>query len=451
MKLTLKNQITITTPIQFSEAENRAIESIGVHNNPAYAEALRFGRSVRMIPKEIQLCKRVGNTWIVPIGLLDEILDEMPYAEVDDRRKPCPVTIPFTGSLRDYQEQFISDAMDFKSGVMVAATGSGKTVSGIAMAARLGQRCLILVKSKDLAKQWQDAIKQFTGLDAGLIGGGKDSQGGQFTIGLIQTLCKRDLSQLDYGLVICDECHNTPAQQAYSVINGINARYKFGLSATPQRRDNLEFMIHGALGVIVSEIEPHELQGKVLPVHITTRAVAFTGCAESWQEFLTELVSDEARNRMIINDAIRSASKRGTIILCAQVAHCEALGVLAQELGVTALVLHGQLPTKERTARMTLAQESPLIIGTLSLLSEGIDLPHLTALIFASPVSAEPYRDTPAATRLMQSIGRCRRPYPNKHRAYVLDFCDKHPFGYAAHNKRMAIYKQQGFEVVHHD
>jgi superfamily II DNA or RNA helicase len=427
------------------------IEAAGLHDNPAYAEALRFGRSVRMIPREIQLCKRVGNTWIVPIGLLDEILDEMPYAEVDDQRNLCPVTIPFTGSLRDYQEQFISDALaDFYGGhgVMVAATGSGKTVSGIAMAARLAQRCLILVKSKDLAKQWQDAIKQFTGLSAGLIGGGKDSEGEQFTIGLIQTLCKRDLSQLDYGLVICDECHNIPAQQAYSVINGLNARYKYGLSATPQRRDNLEFMIQAALGEIVAEIDPSDLDGKVLPVQIKTLQMGFNGKPESWSEFLSCLVNDDYRNQLIVDTAIRSSKQVGTIILCAQIEHCAKLAEIAANSGVNALVLHGQLPTKIRAERMDSAPESPLIIGTLSLLSEGIDLPHLGALIFASPVSAEIARDNPAATRLMQSIGRCRRPYPGKKLAYVLDICDKHPFGYAAFKKRRTIYQQQGFEMV---
>ncbi len=284
-------------------------------------------------------------------------------------------------------------------------------------------------------------------MSAGLIGSGKNSEGEQFTIGLIQTLCKRDLTQLHYGVVICDECHNIPARQAYSVINGLNARYKFGLSATPQRRDNLEFMIQAAMGNVIAKIELNELDNKVLPVYVINHAVRFIGDPESWAEFLSILVNDEGRNRMIIESAITFSRQMGTIILCAQIGHCELLGVMARESGVNALVLHGQLAAKVRAERMAQAQESALIIGTLSLLSEGIDLPHLAALIFASPVSAEVNRSTPAATRLLQSIGRCRRPYPGKALAYVIDLVDDHAFGRFAHAKRLVIYQQQRFDM----
>lgn len=411
MNLTLTNKIKITN---LSPDELSYLVAECHHTNPAYGEALKHGRSVRNIDKTIDLSSWQDGALTVPIGLLGRVIDLYPDAKVADQRATHPVNIPFIGKLRPYQAQFIQDAMQQGGGVMVAATGAGKSISGIALAAELGERCLILVKSKDLAQQWIEAIEQFTGLRAGLIGDGKDSEGEHFTIGLTQTLSKRDLSLLDYGLVIADEAHNLPASQAYRVINGINARYKFGLSATPQRRDNLEFMIFGALGGVCAEIKADELDGKVLPVKVMIQNVAFTGIADSWQSFQTALVNDEARNRFLINRAATSSMRQGTIILCAQVGHCEVLGVMAHELGVNALVLHGQLPAKERAERMANAPHAPLIIGTLSLLSEGIDLPHLTVLIFASPVSAEVDRENPAATRLLQSIGRCRRPYPNK-------------------------------------
>ncbi|MEQ1635437.1 MAG: DEAD/DEAH box helicase [Methylococcales bacterium] len=445
MNITLSNQIEITGPV--GQDEHQIITHQFTSINPAFQEALKFGRSVRNIDRTLKLFTEIEAGLVLPIGALAWLLQTF-RPDVTDLRATVPAFINFNGELRLYQERFIKLAMQHSNGVMVAATGAGKTVSAIAMAAQLQQRTLILVKSKDLAGQWVEAIKQFTGLDAGLIGGGKSIEGGQFTIGLVQSLVKRDLTQLNYGLVIADECHNTPAMQAYGVLNGINARYKFGLSATIQRRDKLEFMMYAALGSVVSEVEASELEGKVLPVQVKTLQLSFNGQPESWNAFLAALANDEARNRMIVDTALKSSQKMGTIILCAHVGHCEILGVMARESGLNALVLHGQLSSKVRAERMAIASESPLIIGTLSLLSEGIDLPHLTALIFASPVSAEPNRENPAATRLMQSIGRCRRPYPNKQRAFVLDICDRHPFGYSAFKKRMGIYKQQNFEVV---
>ena len=134
-------------------------------------------------------------------------------------------------------------------------------------------------------------------------------------------------------------------------------------------------------------------------------------------------------------------------MLTATIAHAETLTWLVKQHGIDALLLHGQLPKKVREQGMRDAPGSPLIIGTLSLLSEGIDWPHVGAIIFAAPVSASVDRDTPAATRLIQSIGRGRRPYPGRSMAYVLDIIDNHPLGRSAYRKREEIYRQQGFLV----
>lgn len=442
MKITLSNLIEIqTTP----DIQDRIFEKF-TFANPKYQDAVNFSRSTHGIDRQICLIDYSENGLIAPIGILDYLLQTF-NPVVIDQRATVPENIPFTGILRPYQETFITDAINAKGGQMIAATGSGKTVSGIAMASCLKQRTLILVKSKDLAKQWIDAIKQFTGLDAGLIGGGKSTEGEQFTIGLTQTLCKRDLSLMNYGLVIADECHNLPANQAYNVMNGLNAQYKYGLSATPQRRDNLEFMIAGAIGDRCSEINQHQLDGKVLPVHVSTIEIPFDAEVDSWTEFLNVLIDNEQRNKIIVDRAVKASKTMGTIILCAQVRHCELLAAMCREVGANALTLHGQLPTKERTHRMAAAPQAQLIIGTLSLLSEGIDLPHLSALIFGAPVSAQIDKNNPAATRLIQSIGRTRRPYPGKSKAYVLDIIDRCGFGVSAWNKRKHIYQLQGFGV----
>ena len=69
------------------------------------------------------------------------------------------------------------------------------------------------------------------------------------------------------------------------------------------------------------------------------------------------------------------------------------------------------------------------------------------AIIFGSPVSASVDRSDPTATRLIQTVGRGRRPYPGKVRVHVLDIIDNHPFGKAAYRKRAEIYQLQGWHV----
>lgn len=441
MKITLTNQARI----EASEAILQQIEKRCTFVNPKYAEAIRHGRSVRGIHRIICLSSRTGDgALIVPNGMTAELLTG--GSQIDDQRIIQPVQIETRIKPRPYQERAIQQAIATRGGVIVAPTGAGKTTMGIELAARLGQRCLILVKSKDLAEQWQQAIKRFTGLDCGMIGGGKWIEGEQFTVATVQTLVKREAG-LEYGLVLVDECHNAPAEQSFAVINRQAAKYRFGLSATPQRRDGLEFMIHAALGPIAAVVKQNDVEGAVLPVLVEKVFYPLQGNPQSWQAFNKLLADDENRCRLVVAQAIQASHAGGTAILTNTIEHAVRLHQLIARYGRESLLLHGQLPAKIRAERMEAAPNHRIIVGTLSLLSEGIDWPHVGAVVFAAPVSAEVARETPAATRLLQSIGRARRPFPGKQYARVIDIIDFHPFGNAAGRKRSEIYRQQGFEV----
>lgn len=220
-------------------------------------------------------------------------------------------------------------------------------------------------------------------------------------------------------MVIMDECHAALSYQAFTVINAQCAKYRFGLSATPQRRDDLEAMIHAALGEIVASIEAQKFIGAVLPVSIVTKRNNISGLCDSWNDFTAAIAKDHNRNALLVKSAIKSSQRAGAVVLTGTIAHAEHLAAMVSAQGCTALLLHGQLPSKERHARMAQAHDTPLIIGTLSLLSEGIDWPHVGAIIFGAPLSACLDKDPPAATRLIQAIGRARRPHGNKQQAYI--------------------------------
>jgi Type III restriction enzyme, res subunit len=51
-----------------------------------------------------------------------------------------------------------------------------------------------------------------------------------------------------YGLVIVDDCHHVAASAFFHVLSRIPARYRRGLTATPERRDGLEDLIYHQLG-----------------------------------------------------------------------------------------------------------------------------------------------------------------------------------------------------------
>jgi len=135
---------------------------------------------------------------------------------------------------RPYQQRCIDAALESRQGYIVAPTGSGKTVMGLSVIAAKRQRALVLVHTKGLLDQWVEAIKKFLGVDAGIIGGGKDSRG-LVTVAMIQTLAskKRQNDSIDsFGLVLLDECHHAPASTYTSVLDRCSAWHRYGLSAT---------------------------------------------------------------------------------------------------------------------------------------------------------------------------------------------------------------------------
>lgn len=449
MKITLNHQAVLeylTPEVFYQLAEELTFD------NPKYIEAQKFGRWTGKIPRSIELFEpntdvEPGNfSLICPRGAIDAYVASGLFDEIVDQRHVHPVKIETSITLRDYQERAITAAIEAGGGVIEMPTGAGKTVSLIELAARLGQRCLILVKSKDLANQWLDEIHKWTGCYPGLIGGGKWQEGDEFTVGLIPTLVKHEGS-LDYGLVVVDEAHNTPANQAFAVVNRQAARYRIGLTATPQRRDGLERMIFAALGPIVAQVDQSELAGAVLPVKVYTQKHRFIGSPASWFAFISILENDAVRNRVLIEKTCEFAEYTGTAVLTASIAHAEHLAAMLEQQGQSAVVLHGQLKKAERVERMQTAESARIIIGTVHLLGEGINWPHIGAVVFAAPVSAEVDRDNPAATRLIQSIGRARRPFPGKQSARVFDLIDECGFGIAAFKKRRKIYEQQNFTV----
>ena len=51
-----------------------------------------------------------------------------------------------------------------------------------------------------------------------------------------------------YGMVIMDECHHAASKTSIQLLQKINAKYVYGVSATPKRGDHLDRIIYMLLG-----------------------------------------------------------------------------------------------------------------------------------------------------------------------------------------------------------
>ena len=80
-----------------------------------------------------------------------------------------------------------------------------------------------------------------------------DSMNGILDVAMISSLGREDkINEIvkQYGMVIMDECHHAAAQIAQEVLNEVNAKYVYGLTATPKRDDGQEQKIFMQLGSI---------------------------------------------------------------------------------------------------------------------------------------------------------------------------------------------------------
>jgi len=359
---------------------------------------------------------------------------------IDQRRLLPPVLFEFKGQLRKYQQAAVKDIIGRDFGVLEAGTGSGKTVMALKVIAMRGQPALVIVHTKELLFQWAAKIREFLGIEAGLIGDGRYTIGPVTVAIAIVNSVRKHLEELPplFGHILVDECHRVPASLFTDVITAFTAQYSLGLSATAYRRDDvLTKLIYFYLGRRVHLVDPRELQesGAVLKPEIILRPTAFVyNYRNDYAAMMSCLTLDDDRNRLIASDVIKeSKSGRTILVVSDRVEHCERLAELITERGGKPAVLTGRVNTEERAKIVAGLRDDKIkiLVATIQLIGEGFDAPGLASLFLATPIKF--------SGRVLQTIGRILRPEKDK-KALVFDYLDPVGVLEASARSRQKIY-----------
>ena len=95
----------------------------------------------------------------------------------------------------------------------------------------------------------------------GIYGAGKDVRSGIIDIAMMQSIEKKnEIPEWieEYGMVIVDECHHVPAVSFEAVLKRVRAKYTYGLTATPKRKDGHHPSISRYLGPIRYRVDAKE-------------------------------------------------------------------------------------------------------------------------------------------------------------------------------------------------
>jgi superfamily II DNA or RNA helicase len=347
-----------------------------------------------------------------------------------------------------------------ENGVLVAPTGSGKTVMACRLIAERKVSVLILVHRKQLIEQWINHLSKFLNIDTNQIGqlvGNQKKPKGLIDIAMLQTLSKtKDLTDVikQYGHIVVDECHHIPAISFESVLKRFRARYFLGLTATPYRKDGHQSIIYMQCGPIryeLTEKNSHPIMRKVLVKETLFTMPTEFGHQPPIHEVWDHLVKNEDRLKLVAYDVIECLKqKRFPLILSERKEHLtflfDTINNILDDNEVKGFLIVGNMGKKARTKALTEIQESLankqsiFILSTGSLIGEGFDLPQLDTLMLTMPIS---FRG-----RVVQYAGRLHRQAPNKSDVRIYDYLDiLLPLTLSMFKKRLSAYKKIGYEI----
>lgn len=193
--------------------------------------------------------------------------------------EPLEVSLKPAVVIRDYQKGAADGLLGRGQpgtgfGTIVLPCGSGKTVVGLEILARLATNTLVLTTNVAAVHQWIDELLDKTTLTADQIGEytGDKKLIRAVTVATYQVLVWRDdrdgeyphfrlFRERNWGLIIYDEVHLLPAP-VFRVTAELQAVRRVGLTATLVREDGAEGDVFSLVGPKRYDVPWKELEGK---------------------------------------------------------------------------------------------------------------------------------------------------------------------------------------------
>jgi superfamily II DNA or RNA helicase len=366
------------------------------------------------------------------------------------------ISVPFSGSLRDYQENIVNvykknvNDVDGGGGLLEVPCGRGKTVIALKLISELKKKTLVIVHKGFLVDQWLERIEQFLpGARVGKIQGQIiDIEDKDIVIGMLQSLSMKEYpnNMFDsFGLTIVDECHHISSEVFSRSLLKIVTKYCLGLSATMQRKDGLTRVFKMFLGEIIYK-EKREGDDGVL-----VKAIEYKTEDDEFNETVFDYRGNPAFSTMI--SKLCTYNRRSEFIL--EVLQRELAEKSGQQIMILAhnknllVYLHNAIEHRNiascgfyvggmKKEALKETESKTIVIATYAMAAEALDIKTLTTLILATP-----------RTDVVQAVGRILRV---KHeRPLVVDIVDSHNMFKNQWMKRKRFYEKSKYHIIYTD
>jgi len=425
--------------------------------NAEYLQKKRFGKSTYQTEKYFKLIDEEGDIVRLPRGFLESLKRHLDQRKIryhlSDRRTVVePVQFNSAIELRAEQKDLVEKALLHDEGTIVAPPGSGKTIVALELIARRGLPALILVHRRQLMSQWIERVQAFLQIPKSKIGridGVKKKFGKEITVAMLQSFAGMtghgdEIAKI--GTVVIDECHHVPAKTFRETIKQLNARYLYGLTATPTRKHNDEKLIFLYVGNIIAELTANAtIDEDFIPAHSsvivnlrkTDMDIPFRFKTDNYQLLAKMLSCDHSRNKIIVCDILTQAKQNRKILLLSdRKEHLEILNLyLRKEAETITITGEDSASSRKQKLKQIEAGHYQIILSTGQFFGEGLDIKGIDCLVIAFPFSFD--------GKLAQYVGRLRG-----NDKLIMDYHDHlTPFLDRQFKQRMRYYKKQGYEI----
>lgn len=477
----VKTNMLFVPKAEFSQRALNYLKRLAAFKNPEFYKAQAMRIPIKKMQRIISCSDETAEYLCLPRGCENELKDIFKEQDciihfIDKTNWGRRIDVEFNGSLRDEQPQAIEKLLKFDNGILSGTTAFGKTVVAIKLIAERKVNALILVDKVSLVAQWRKRLTDFLVINESLpeadevkkrgrkkarsiigqLGAGKDSLSGIIDIAVMQSLNRMgEVKECvkNYGMVIVDECHHVSAFSFEEVLKSVNAKYVYGLTATPTRKDGHHPIIFMQCGPIrfrddaKKQAEKRPFEHYIIPRFTSLRVPIDKEEKDvTIQELYAEIVENEMRNQLIIDDVVRSHEcGRNCVVLTERTAHVEFLTKGLSKKIPDVISATGGMGTKETRETMARIANTPLdrpltLVATGKYIGEGFDEPRLDTLFLAMPIS---WKGT-----LQQYAGRLHRLFDGKNEVQIYDYVDIHVrMLEKMYSKRLTGYASIGYKA----
>lgn len=366
--------------------------------------------------------------------------------EVDRPTGPSIILSPIELRLEPFQERLLEQVnvarrQGHHRNLLVAATGTGKTVMAAVDYSRLRQnlsrsRLLFIAHREEILDQSMATFRyalRDTSFGEKWVGRSRP-RNFDHVFASIQSLNAAGFGNFDpdhFDVVIVDEFHHAAAPSYENLLSHVAPQELLGLTATPERADGLS-VLQWFDGRIAAELRLWDAidQNRLVPftyygIHdgLDLRDIPWRrGRGYEISELSNLYTADDAWVRRVIKeldtrtDDIHSMKALG---FCVSIQHARFMATRFNQAGISAKAVWGDTPETERKEALRgLGNGRINILFSVDIFNEGVDVPSVDTLLLLRP--------TESATLFLQQLGRGLRKSKDKSVCTVFDFVGLH-------------------------